>query len=202
MKRFFKPLINLQRHAVTLFLIAFIVLSCKDQPVITKENTMNESILEDYANYNLWANEQFVEWLSNATDEQLETEIESSFSTIRATIIHLWGAEYGWLTALKNEPWGRPFDGDTFDGSNKDLFDHFIKTSTAFKAFVNNIEASNFKNKPKTDAEYTNEEVVLTVFNHASYHRGQIITLGRQIGLTAPPRTDYIYYVREVRSKK
>jgi len=31
--------------------------------------------------------------------------------------------------------------------------------------------------------------------NHSTYHRGQLITIGRQAGLQDPPRTDFIYYV-------
>lgn len=182
-----------------LFLIAVSFTSCKEQAVITNDNKMNESILKDYAEYNLWANQQFIDWLENASDEQLERELESSFSTLRATLIHLWGAEFGWLTALKNEPWSRPFEGDTFEESNSALFERFIETSTAFRTFVKNMDESSFTQNPKKDAEYTNEEIILTVFNHASYHRGQLVTLGRQVGLTAPPRTDYIYYVREIR---
>jgi len=30
--------------------------------------------------------------------------------------------------------------------------------------------------------------------NHGTYHRGQIITIARNIGITDPPTTDYNYY--------
>jgi len=35
------------------------------------------------------------------------------------------------------------------------------------------------------------------VANHATYHRGQIVTMLRQLGRT-PPSTDYIRWLREV----
>jgi uncharacterized damage-inducible protein DinB len=34
------------------------------------------------------------------------------------------------------------------------------------------------------------------VVNHGSYHRGQLVTMLRQLG-KAPPSTDYILYLRE-----
>jgi uncharacterized damage-inducible protein DinB len=34
------------------------------------------------------------------------------------------------------------------------------------------------------------------VINHATYHRGQLATLLRQLGRT-PPSTDYVRYLRE-----
>ncbi|MFN2424735.1 MAG: DinB family protein [Cryomorphaceae bacterium] len=33
--------------------------------------------------------------------------------------------------------------------------------------------------------------------NHSTYHRGQLVTMGRQAGLSTPPQTDYIFYVRK-----
>jgi uncharacterized damage-inducible protein DinB len=40
-------------------------------------------------------------------------------------------------------------------------------------------------------------ELMRHVVNHATYHRGQIVTMLRQLGKT-PPSTDYIRFLREV----
>jgi len=33
--------------------------------------------------------------------------------------------------------------------------------------------------------------------NHGTFHRGQLVTMGRSLGLTDPPKTDFIHYLRE-----
>jgi uncharacterized damage-inducible protein DinB len=34
----------------------------------------------------------------------------------------------------------------------------------------------------------------MQVMNHSTYHRGQIITIGRNLGFTDAPMTDYNFY--------
>jgi uncharacterized damage-inducible protein DinB len=43
-------------------------------------------------------------------------------------------------------------------------------------------------------------QIVLHVVNHATLHRGQAMSLLRQLGV-APPPTDLIYYYREIKAK-
>ena len=157
-----------------------------------------ELLLKNYASYNRWANEQFVEWLKSATDEQLNKEIESSFNSLTKTLLHLWNAEYGWLQTLKGEPWGTP-PGRDFEGTPQEMFKGFLATSRAFEEYVLALSEEQFKEGRPLGRDGTPtsvEGIILHVFNHATYHRGQLITMGRQAGLKEPPRTDYIYYIR------
>ena len=52
-----------------------------------------KNIMSNYADYNLWVNQQFVNWLSPKSDELLYTEVPSSFSTIMKTLDHIWSTE-------------------------------------------------------------------------------------------------------------
>jgi uncharacterized damage-inducible protein DinB len=40
------------------------------------------------------------------------------------------------------------------------------------------------------------------VFNHGTYHRGQLVTMLRQVGVTEIPQTDYIAFVRTTTQQK
>jgi uncharacterized damage-inducible protein DinB len=53
----------------------------------------------------------------------------------------------------------------------------------------NNLEGKEFTN--------TRAEAILHCVNHSSYHRGQLITMLRQLGFTQLFSTDYISYCRE-----
>lgn len=176
--------------------------------LISKEQKtlkMDDVQLKNYAQYNRWANEQFVEWLDNASEEQLNREVESSFKTILSTVTHLWGAEYGWLKAMKKEPWGKPYEGEVFNGSTDSLFIGFLQTSKNIEEYVSSLTTKEMNTTRGLGEDKTPtplEDIILHVFNHATFHRGQIITIGRQVGLENPPRTDYIYYIRQKEANK
>lgn len=40
-------------------------------------------------------------------------------------------------------------------------------------------------------------EIIQTVFNHGSFHRGQVVMMMRQLGISDISQTDYIEWVRE-----
>ena len=48
-----------------------------------------KQLLQQYAQYNLWANKIIVDQINQLSEEQLHKEIASSFDTIYKTILHL-----------------------------------------------------------------------------------------------------------------
>jgi uncharacterized damage-inducible protein DinB len=151
-----------------------------------------DNITKRYAAYNTWANHQMADWLRQAGEERMNREMESSFPTLHRTVMHLWGAETGWLSTIQNREWERPAEVTDADS----LLDALLATSALFEAHVLSLSEKDFLEKKKVGkSEMTVEDIVHHVFNHATYHRGQLITMGRQVGLPDPPRTDYIYYL-------
>jgi uncharacterized damage-inducible protein DinB len=168
-----------------------------DHSAASDSLSAQDHILKSYAAYNRWANEQFAAWLREATEAQIHMEIESSFNTLHKTLLHLWNAEHGWLQTLKREPWSSA-PGSVPDVPLQALLEGFLKTSADFEAYVHGLSPEDFAStRPfgRNGAQVTVEDIAHHVFNHATYHRGQVITMGRQAGLSEPPRTDYIYYI-------
>jgi len=157
------------------------------------------AIIKDYAAFNVWVNKAYIDWLSQADSTQFHREVESSFNTIAKTVMHLWNAEYGWLNTLLEQPWG-DMPGKSFVGTHQEMLAAWLKTSEALSAHVQQLTDEQIgRVLTRSDGAYlgTAEEIMLHVFNHATYHRGQLITMGRQVGLDNPPRADYIYYIGE-----
>lgn len=158
---------------------------------------INDHMLVKYTAYNVWANKELAEWLSSASQEQLNKEIESSFSSLKKTVMHIWNAEYIWLRVIKDEPMdGAPMK--IFDGDLEAMFEGWIEASEAFHQHISSMSESELKGvKANKGREgYTAiSDMIHHCMNHSTYHRGQLITMGRQIGLSDPPRTDFIYYV-------
>jgi uncharacterized damage-inducible protein DinB len=151
-----------------------------------------------YAHYNLWANTQMKNWLEEATTEQMNLEIESSFTSLRKTAMHIWNAEYLWLAVLKNESY-EDMPANTFDGDERALLQGWLATSEAFYTYIASLSPEQLRGTRSSGADrpplYVSD-IIQHCMNHSTYHRGQLITMGRQAGLVSPPRTDFIYYVR------
>ena len=60
-----------------------------------------KNLMLDYVHYNLWVNTRLVEMFKDADDELVSHEVQSSFPSIRHTMIHLWDVETLWLSRLK-----------------------------------------------------------------------------------------------------
>ncbi len=157
-------------------------------------------MINKYANYNLWANSKLTELLVTIDDERLNQPIISSFKSIRETVYHIWDAETIWLERLSNNeisswPPSKIYNLETplniLINSSENLLKlienaspNFLEIQTSYKDSKGNQYSTN------------NEEILHHVFNHSTLHRGQIITMLRQIGITQIPSTDFITYIR------
>jgi len=158
---------------------------------------MNQRYL-DYALYNIWANKRLINDLSEQNDELLSQQLIGSFPTIRATVLHIWSAETGWLSRLNGKGW-EASKVTAFSGTNKELFQAWQQTSEEFKKFIDKVALEKeiqFEHKG-VQFSIPSREIIQTVFNHGSYHRGQVVMMMRQLGVTKILQTDYIEWVRE-----
>ncbi len=155
------------------------------------------TMIQRYVAYNHWANQQFAEWLGAASEEDLDREIESSFSSLKETILHIWNAEYLWLQTVKDESADNSPARD-FKGSKEDLLVGWLQASENFSNHVKSMSLADLQAKRPTsrgDGYTVIVDMIHHCMNHSTYHRGQLITMGRQAGLKDPPRTDFIYYI-------
>jgi uncharacterized damage-inducible protein DinB len=162
---------------------------------------MKELLLR-YLRYNIWANAQFIQILRGLRDEQLDQEIQSSFPSIRKTVNHMWGAEDIWLQRLQrveNQVWRVPdFKGgiqeacDIWEEVSRGLL-QFAMDIPGEAGFGDTIHVVNIKGEHYDDVI---SDVLQHVANHATYHRGQLVTMFRQAGISTIPGTDYTIYVR------
>ena len=162
-------------------------------------NTPNTQLtqINKLAQYNHWANQEFIQWLEQADSAQWIRFVESSFSSLELTVRHLWNAESGWLSTLQKEPWKVAVDKES-TLSQSEVLQGFRKTSEDFLNFVESMTVSQLletRNIGKNEKPISLADIIQHVYNHATFHRGQLVTIGRQTGMKNPPRTDYIYYM-------
>jgi uncharacterized damage-inducible protein DinB len=167
------------------------------QQQLTAETTVSTIVYltQNYANYNLWANATLVNWLRTKPTEILEKEVPSSFSSIKKTILHIWNTQRYWLATIQQVEF-IPFE---FEGSLEDAFAGFIQQSEETANYISSmtedsIEKNNLVISPWFQCDLQNFEYVMQCMNHSTYHRGQIVTIGRNLGFTDAPMTDYNFY--------
>jgi uncharacterized damage-inducible protein DinB len=164
---------------------------------------MKELLLQ-YARYNVWANKRVIDVLLKQDDEVLDKPVESSYPSLRATAYHIWGAEFLWLQRLQltENPVYMP---DIFKGSFADACSDWQRVSEVFVEFIDrkyddkalehvmqyyNSEKRSFKNPEYLSLHH--------VFNHSTYHRGQLITMMRQLNISPIPNTDFTTFFRKL----
>ncbi len=152
----------------------------------------------DYGTYNIWANKRLISDLQAHDDSILTAEHKGSYPTIRATLMHIWYAEVGWLSRMKGEGW-KTNEVANFQGSNQELYTSWLEKSQEFLDFVGecDLEKGIRFNHKGNSFDIPCREIIQTVFNHGSYHRGQVVMMLRQLGVSSIKQTDYIEWVRQ-----
>jgi uncharacterized damage-inducible protein DinB len=158
-----------------------------------------KEILLNYTTYNLWANSVVTALLSEHS-VLLDIEVKSSFPSLRKTIQHVWGAEEVWYRRLHDQSLDKlPGAAGDFGEFSK----HLLSRSQSFidlvtgkdeKYFQSSISYKDIKGNAHTNAPW---QMIMHCMNHGTYHRGQIITVLRELGLTTIPSTDLMAYFRE-----
>jgi uncharacterized damage-inducible protein DinB len=159
-------------------------------------------LLKQLAGYNVWANHRLIYHLLQMPEQTWMQKTPSSFDSLFKTILHLWDAESAWWQRMRNHD-HLIIPSQTFDPGMKDACNGLMHQSMEWEQFVieqlnneillGNLYYQNSKGEHFAQPVY---EVVMHVFNHSNYHRGQLVTMMRQLGETNLPQTDFIHFTR------
>jgi len=158
-----------------------------------------QRIMSKYAGYNLWANRTLVTWLKTKPAGLLEQEVPSSFPSLVKTIVHIWDTERFWISVLKGVPPPPSFRFHNYNGTSEEAMESLVAQSEEFDNYIDTLWESDLMEECNLDTPWVKGtlpkyEFIQHCFNHSTYHRGQLITIGRNIGLTDAPMTDYNFY--------
>jgi uncharacterized damage-inducible protein DinB len=159
-----------------------------------------KELLETYSKYNLWANQRISEVLQTLSVAQAEQTVVSSFSSVRKTVEHILMAETIWLQRLQLMAPNR-LEPHWEQLSWGDLLQEWLSVSQQLQQYVQQMNDARIHHTieyVRQGTTYKSEviHVIMTVCNHGTYHRGQLITLLRQLGFLKLPQTDFIAYTR------
>jgi uncharacterized damage-inducible protein DinB len=160
-----------------------------------------KELLLQLAIYNEWANQRLSESILSLPEETLTSVVPSSFNSIHATLLHMWDAENIWWQRLKlQENIIRPserFNGTTIDISASLLHQNRLWKDWVMQASQNALDhVFLYYNTKKEAFKQPVYQMLLHMFNHGSYHRGQLVNMLRQLNVTKIPSTDFIVWSR------
>lgn len=173
----------------------------KEKESVLKNKIMTKKYFIELSEYHIWANNNVCTWLERISDEQWKQTVVSSFNSIYETTLHVAAAEKIWVERLKHYT---KFEllAQTFSGTNSDLIKTWREISLRFKKFIDDMpddllqEKLLFKNIKGVEHDLPYYQILAHIINHSTYHRGQIVTMLRQVGFTDMSSIDMTTYFR------
>lgn len=154
-----------------------------------------KELLQQYADYNIWATKLLVDTINKLTEEEKTKELASSFPSLYKTLQHMWLAEEVWWQRLKLVE-TIVLQSESFTGSFDELAAAQTKQSTQFYEWISGATENQLMHvfayvRKKEQFKMPVYQMLQHVFNHATYHRGQLVTMMRQLGVDKIPSTDF-----------
>ncbi len=159
------------------------------------------STARDLLLYTLWADRRLRKAIEEVRPEDLVRDTGSSFPSLLATAAHILGAQRVWLARFAGRAL-EPVPGIADFADFASLAAGSEETAAEMEFFLAGVTDDQLK----AEIRYTNSrgetfvrplwQPVLQLVNHSTYHRGQLVTMLRQLGYTAPT-TDFIYFCIE-----
>jgi uncharacterized damage-inducible protein DinB len=163
---------------------------------------MTFDVLQTLVDYHYWARDRLLVPVEALTEEQLRRPLGNSFSSIFDTVVHLYGADWIWRSRWGGEsPMALP---------SPSLYDDLSTVRAVWQDEERRIRAIVNQLGPEgilRAIEYTGWDgrrqaqpfwqMLQHLVNHGSYHRGQVTTMLRQLGVPPPKSMDLIAFYRE-----
>ena len=157
-------------------------------------------MLPKLTHYNLWANQTITSYVLKAGETVADVEQAGSFTTVRKTLLHIWDAQFIWLSRLQGTSLTE-FPSKSFNGNLSEACDGLLKSSQQFIDYVESLNDNYdtvFAYHTLDGKKFENavSDIIIHAVNHSTYHRGQLINLLRGAGFTEVGSTDYMRFCR------
>jgi uncharacterized damage-inducible protein DinB len=151
--------------------------------------------------YNCWARRRILTVAGTLASDDFIRPMGNSFSSIRDTLAHILGAEWIWLERWQGRSPRALLDAATFP-TVQSLESRWETVEHDQMQFIEALtpqglgEELAYINQKGQRYSYLLWQQLVHVVNHSSYHRGQVTTLVRQLGVEAVS-TDFLVYFDE-----
>lgn len=160
---------------------------------------MNRQDIVKLYRYNRWANERLIDVIATLSTETTTRDLGGSFRTIRDLLAHIVAAEWVWLERCGGHS---PSTIPDWVGSGdvSVLHSHLTDVETRCLDWIESLPESSlstpisFRYISGVTGTRPLGDILLHVVNHATYHRGQVVSMLRLVG-AVPPATDFLVFM-------
>jgi uncharacterized damage-inducible protein DinB len=163
---------------------------------------MNLQDTRKLIDFHYWARDRMLDAADLLSREQFTQEVGGSFGSVRNTVVHTYSAEFVWLKRWKGETPSGMLAPEEFPDSasiRRTWSDHESRLRAFFEPLDEHgiQKVLHYKTFAGLESAAPLWQMLQHVVNHASYHRGQVTTLLRQLGAPPPKGMDLITFYRE-----
>ena len=157
--------------------------------------------LRTMLDYHYWARDRLLDALEAVAPEQLTRDLGSSFKSIHETIVHTYSAEWAWHSRWQGTSPTALLPADQFPDLAA-VRSAWIELEAKLRTFVDGLGENGvervFEYKLLSGQAGATPfwQMLQHVVNHASYHRGQVTTMLRQLGAAPAKPMDMIAFYR------
>lgn len=162
---------------------------------------MNLQDLRTLLEYHYWARDRLLDAIEALDSEQFTRDLGSSFKSIRDTVAHTYAAEWAWHSRWQGHSPTALLPADQFPDVAS-IRAAWSAHEAKVRAFLDELGDSgitrvfDYKLLSGQPGSTPFWQMLQHVVNHASYHRGQVTTMLRQVGAAPPKSMDMIAFYR------
>jgi uncharacterized damage-inducible protein DinB len=151
--------------------------------------------------YNQWANHRITGACRPLDSPAFTRNLGNSFGSVRDTLVHTLWAEGIWLERWLGRSPKKPAAFNDFPDIAS-IEKRWSEIESGQQAFLDRLSTDDlsrrisYQNLQDVRWEYSLGQMLQHLVNHSTYHRGQVITMLRQLGAKAV-NTDYLTYFDE-----
>jgi uncharacterized damage-inducible protein DinB len=150
--------------------------------------------------YSGWASRKVLDAALALPSEDLAKPMSVSHESIAKTLTHIYFADAIWYSRIADTSY--PVPSHDALPSLEFVIDEWPRLQARWEAWSNATSDDDisrqvpFKSRFVGNAGLPAWQIVMHVVNHATLHRGQVVAMLRQLGVT-PPATDIVFYYYE-----
>ena len=159
--------------------------------------------LRTLVDYHYWARDRVLAAAATLTPEQFTRGLGSSFSSVRDTLAHVYAAEWVWCSRWNGRSPSSLLSPDQFPDVDT-LRARWATLESDVRGVLDRMgeqgldRVIGYTMLSGDERQSVFWHMLQHVVNHASYHRGQVTTLLRQLGAAPPEGTDLITFYRTI----
>jgi uncharacterized damage-inducible protein DinB len=163
---------------------------------------MNRRDLEALLDYHYWARDRMLDAVQLLAPEQYTRDMHSSLASVRDTLAHTYFAEWSWHSRWLGRSPTKGREATEF-ADVASLRAAWREMESNVRAFVGGLGERDVEREVQyhllsgQPGKSRVWQMVQHVVNHATYHRGQVTTMLRQMGAQPPKEMDLDTFYRE-----